>query len=87
MGTSTAAATRRLENGFWLEAPPDEAEGAWARHDVDPDWPTKVSTVAADVNGDGRKDMLVAASESEGRLVWYEAPADPRTGRWTRESL
>ncbi|MCC8424532.1 VCBS repeat-containing protein [Mucilaginibacter sp. UR6-11] len=50
---------------------------------------------AGDINGDGRVD-LVCASQGEGPgngddnrqigdgLVWYEAPKDPRSGKWIK---
>jgi len=53
---------------------------------------------AGDINGDGRID-LVCASQGEGPgegddsrqvgdgLVWYEAPADPRTGTWLKHII
>jgi FG-GAP-like repeat len=34
----------------------------------------------ADLSGDGRPDIVLAFGESTGRMAWYEAPADPRTG-------
>ncbi|MDQ2730786.1 MAG: VCBS repeat-containing protein, partial [Armatimonadota bacterium] len=51
-----------------------------------------------DINGDGRLDVI-AASMGEGPdpgddsrqigdgLVWYEAPADPRTGAWIKHVI
>ena len=59
---------------------------------------TTMAFTAGDINADGRID-LVCASQGEGPgsgddnrqigdgLVWYEAPADPRLGKWTRHSI
>jgi hypothetical protein len=39
--------------------------------------PSPFGAGAGDINGDGRADLLRPDA-------WYEAPADPRTGEWTR---
>jgi hypothetical protein len=56
---------------------------------------TTMAFAAGDINGDGRTD-LVCASQGEGTgagddvrqvgdgLVWYEAPYNPRTGKWVK---
>lgn len=68
------------QNGYWLETPADK-DGEWKRHEIAPDWPDDVGVHIADVNRDGRMDVLLAPGESSGRLVWYES-ADPRKGPW-----
>jgi hypothetical protein len=72
------------QNGWWLETPVNLVFGTWTQHTIDTGWPDLVATDIADVNADGRNDMLVAASEGTGQLVWYQAPVDPRTGTWIR---
>jgi hypothetical protein len=59
---------------------------------------TCMAFALGDVNGDGRPD-IIAASQGEGPdamddprqvgdgLVWYEAPADSRTGRWIKRAV
>jgi len=42
-----------------------------------------VGATIAVMNGDRRPDGLLALAESgPGRLVWYEAPKGPASGRW-----
>ena len=48
----------------------------------------------ADVNGDGRPDVVVSTEEypdtpgfGESYLHWFQAPADPFTGAWTRHDV
>ena len=59
---------------------------------------TTMAFTAGDINNDGRID-LVCASQGEGPghgddnrqigegLVWYEAPADPRSGNWIKHTI
>jgi hypothetical protein len=70
-----------LHNGFWVENT-NGAGTAWAEHTISTNWPADVGAAVADLNGDGRKDVILAPSESSGRLSWYES-ATPRTGPWT----
>ncbi len=71
------------QNGWWLEAPANPLTGAWVDHTLTGTWPALVAAEVADVDRDGRNDIVLAASEGGGRLSWYRAPADPRTGTWT----
>ena len=64
-------------NGYWLESPDDPANPNWIRHTINGSWPPLVSNKVADINKDGRLDVLIANSESPGRLAWYAAPANP----------
>ncbi len=42
----------------------------------------------ADLNGDGKKDLLVSGAEGgEVYLAWYDLPEDPRTQPWTRHII
>jgi hypothetical protein len=71
-----------VQNGYWLEAPDDPSDGgAWQKHGFDASWEASTVAVAAtDLNGDGRRDVILAFGESAGPMVWYEAPPDPRVG-------
>jgi hypothetical protein len=74
-----------------VDADPGGASGS--NQDMD-----EVSFAIGDINGDGRLD-IVAACMGEGPdkpnsphqigdgLVWYEAPANPRTGVWTKHVI
>ncbi|MFZ5829710.1 MAG: FG-GAP repeat domain-containing protein [Planctomycetota bacterium] len=56
-------------------------------HDFGPEWKHAATFVATgDLNADGRTDIVLSPSEKAGtryRLSWFEAPADPKGGRWT----
>jgi hypothetical protein len=71
-----------VENGYWLECPGDPVRDPWARHEIAEGWPGDVGASAADMNGDGRPDVLFSPAETKGRLSWFESPADPKSGRW-----
>jgi hypothetical protein len=74
-------------DGQWLEAPPDPLSGAWTPHAFASGWPNRVGVHIADLNGDGRPDVVLGASESTGKLAWYQAPANPRTGPWVEHLI
>ncbi|MFW6164216.1 MAG: FG-GAP repeat domain-containing protein [Planctomycetota bacterium] len=61
---------------WWYEL---DGQGGFVKHVVSPkryDW----GVGCGDVNGDGRPDLLRPGA-------WFEAPADPRQGTWTRHPL
>ena len=74
-------------NGFWLENP-GNVFAAWPKHTIDSSWfGVLVGVLVADINGDGRKDVVLAPSESaDGKFAWYEA-ADPKNGPWTEHII
>jgi len=73
-------------NGYWLENPMplgDPVLAPWTEHAVDPSVPAQVGVTIADVDSDGRPDVLYAPSESaNGKLSWYAGPPDPKAGPW-----
>jgi hypothetical protein len=73
--------------GYWLEAPADPRKGTWARHEIVKGWPDQAGIAVADVNRNGLPDVLLAPAESEGRMSWFEAPANPKTGLWREHAI
>jgi hypothetical protein len=80
-----------VQDGYWLENPKptgDPTNGAtWTKWTINATWPNRVGVTVADINQDGRRDVLLAKSEAAGRMVWYEAPVDPKTGAWTEHEI
>ena len=76
-----------VQNGYWLEAPADKINGTWTRRNLPGSWPTQVGAHIADLNKDGRVDIILAPSESSGRLSWYVAPSNPKTGTWVENVI
>jgi hypothetical protein len=78
-----------LSDGWaWFECPEDPLSGSWQKHDVGDATHNLTRVVIADLNGDGRRDILAGPSEFGGTaLKWFEAPADPKKGAWTEHVL
>jgi hypothetical protein len=69
-------------NGFWLENT-SGAGTAWTERSVASNWPRDVGVLVADVDRNGRNDIVLGPSESsDGHLSWYSA-TKPRIGPWT----
>jgi len=77
-------------NGYWLENPGSSGESEWREHNIDPKWWSQTGDWTAnnckvrlaDMNGDGRMDVLLSHSERPGFPVsWYEREG-PQTERW-----
>ncbi|MCK4966388.1 VCBS repeat-containing protein, partial [bacterium] len=79
-------------NGYWIETPRDVINDKWIEHNIDNKWwnqgtdswvhnNCKITT--ADMNKDGRLDVLISNSEKAGYPVsWYESPEDLQNGQW-----
>ena len=75
----------------WLENPGNGSDN-WPAHifgQVPADYPDRVA--AADFSGDGRPDVVVTEELADlaatASTYWFEAPADPINGSWTRHLL
>jgi FG-GAP-like repeat/Secretion system C-terminal sorting domain/Immunoglobulin domain len=77
-------------NGYWLENPlpgGNPATAPWTEHLISSAWGDQVKVHVADLNGDGRLDVLFAPSEYSGaNLAWYET-LTPLTGPWTQHII
>ncbi|MFC1558825.1 FG-GAP repeat domain-containing protein, partial [candidate division KSB1 bacterium] len=79
-------------NGFWLETPDDVINDKWIEHNIDSKWwnqstgswmDNNCKVTTADMNKDGRLDVLISNSEKAGYPVsWYESPDDLKNGQW-----
>jgi hypothetical protein len=70
--------------GIWFENPGSVLDRPWPARTFGR-WHPSASVAVADINGDGRPDIVLSPSELRGnwyRLSWFEAPADPRQTDW-----
>jgi hypothetical protein len=67
--------------GRWYEATGDIMTDAWVEH-VFAQWPPDAVVKVADLDADGRVDVVLTRSEGHHRVSWFQCPADPREGCW-----
>lgn len=46
----------------------------WQKHEIVSDWRPDTRTIIADINQDGRQDIVLSSSEHRERLAWFENP-------------
>ncbi|PZA05826.1 ThuA domain-containing protein, partial [Meiothermus sp. Pnk-1] len=75
--------------GYWLKNPGGEGAKTasnWKRYKF-ADWDAFAAVRVADLNQDGRLDVVLSVSESLGDVAWFEAPADPTSLNWTKHLI
>ena len=95
-GDIDIVAGRELEENvayslLWFENPGDTTSD-WPSHLISRDVLIPDRNVVADFNGDGRLDVAVSEErypglEPDASVYWFEAPADPARGEWTKHLL
>ncbi len=79
--------SRRPNPVGWYENPGD-GSGNWTYHEVGTTGWVADRFKVADINGDGRTDIVVAvANGKDDGVYWFECPEDPRLGDWTRHTI
>ena len=67
--------------GRWYKATGDILHDPWEEH-VFADWHPDAVVKIADMNKDGRLDLVLTRSEGPYRISWFEVPPDPEGGEW-----
>ena len=65
----------------WIENP-RSLKQQWNSHPIAGKWATETRVFVADMNMDGRPDVVLSASEGKGGVSWFESPQNPKTGVW-----
>ena len=80
----------------WFE---QRADGSWQQHVIDQSWSHAHASVLADINGDGRPDLIsgkrflarnvpAPGDDEPLGIYWYEfAPGKDNTVTWTRHTI
>jgi hypothetical protein len=85
-GKPDVAASAWVGNHFaWFENP-GKPGGEWKKHLVDDGIGETRAIHVADLNGDGRPD-LVGTARTGKLLAWYENPGPPYQGKWKRHVI
>jgi hypothetical protein len=66
----------------WYENPlpdGDWSAGGWTGRLINEDWPKEARSAVADIDQDGRNDIILTGEESDAGVAWYRT-ADPRSG-------
>ena len=75
---------------LWFENPAhhggNPAKDVWTPHVIGPGY-NQMAIAVADLNLDGRLDVLMAPMYQTGGLVWFAAPKNPRSGHWTEHVI
>jgi hypothetical protein len=97
VGGRTDYLTKRNAGIGWVEAPIDPHRrrdlAAWQFHFIDPNQPGGYGFAVADVNGDGRPDIVLANADSDTpasqrALAWYRNPGPSAIDRpWPKQII
>jgi hypothetical protein len=86
LGFNTAKGTADTHQVVWYENVGKPGDGTvWKKHVIG-ELEQAFEAVAADLNGDGKLDVVASAWSVPGQLVWFENPGDPK-GKWTKHVL
>lgn len=73
-------------SGLWYENPGKIAGPTWDEHSFT-QWHQDAVVRVADMNADGRLDVVLTEAEGTSRVCWFEAPPDPAQGGWTEHVI
>jgi hypothetical protein len=87
LGMNTGPGEKNTHQVVWYENVGQPGRGTeWKKHVIG-ELEQAFEAVTADVNGDGRLDVVATAWGPKGRLVWFENPGEPRRVPWKMHVL
>lgn len=69
----------------WYENPRpggDPWADTWIWRTIDAGWTIEARGVVADIDDDGRNDIVLSGEENDQGIAWYKGPTDPYGGTW-----
>jgi hypothetical protein len=89
--TNTKETDRNINRVTWLENP-GTIDGQWKPHVIGLTNYHGDKVIPADINGDGRLDLVVTEErwpglDPDAGMYWFEAPEDPARWNWNRHHI
>jgi len=72
--------------GRWYKALGDILHDPWQER-IFADWPEDAVVKVADINNDGRLDVVLVKTEGPHRISWFAAPPHPEGAEWTEHII
>ncbi|MFH0953203.1 MAG: FG-GAP-like repeat-containing protein [Verrucomicrobiota bacterium] len=73
--------------GRWYEMPADPLNGTIRTRTIGSVSGSEIATLVADLNADGRPDVVMCPLHTGGEFAWYEAPTNVLSGAWTKHVI
>lgn len=73
-----------LWGNAWFANPMNTSTNIWQRNLIDSEWPSEARGVIADVNKDGKIDIVLSGEESDVGVSWYETTTNNSSGNWNK---
>jgi hypothetical protein len=74
-----------VTGGAWYRQPEKPREGLWPRHVFDKELKAVHDVLAADLDGDGRKEVITMSDRNDVR--YYTIPEEKPTGSWRMQKI